>query len=192
MRRATENAGERTTQSIDGNGLDLKSRGTTTGTTQFLTSIWRSLKLRPQLNGSDHDPRRPPRVARSHGIHTGTAGDGRFPDRKFFTPHIPSKLRKIVQKCIETNPADRFQSTIDVANALAGVDGKTLDWRLAEMDDKRVWIKNESGTHYEFTVSGDGASECYKTAPGGKPRRVGAGCKKLMSEKEIKKFLEEN
>lgn len=115
--------------------------------------------------------------------------NGLFPDRKLFAPHIPSKLRKIVQKCIQTDPAQRFQSALEVANALAQIDGNTLDWRLAEIADKKVWSKNENGTIYEFTVLANGGSECYKTVRDGQPRRVIDGCRMSISANEIKKFL---
>jgi serine/threonine protein kinase len=78
-----------------------------------------------------------------------------FPDRRSFAPHIPSKLQNIVKKCLQPNPAERYQSAIDVANALASVDGCALDWRLNEMPDRRVWEKNnDGGVHYVFTVYG--------------------------------------
>jgi serine/threonine protein kinase len=115
--------------------------------------------------------------------------NGRFPDRKAFAPHIPSRLRNIVRKCLETDPADRYHSAIDVANALADIDGKTLDWRLAASPDKKVWTKNENGTEYELTVNRDGSSECYKCVNGGRRTRVTNGCKKTISEKEILTLL---
>lgn len=118
--------------------------------------------------------------------------NGLFPDRGVFAPHIPQKLRTIVKDCIQTNPDKRFQSAIDVANALAGVDGSTLDWRLDETDNNRVWSKNEDGTRYELTVNADGSSECLKSVDDGKPRRVKDGCKKLISDNEIKRFLGAN
>ena len=115
--------------------------------------------------------------------------NGAFPDRRLFAPHIPQTLRNVVKKCIEADPARRFRSATDVANALAGIDGETLDWRLAEFDDRRVWTKNENGTSYEFTVTCDGASQCFKTTAGGRARRVGDGCKEAITTTEIKRFL---
>jgi hypothetical protein len=76
-----------------------------------------------------------------------------------------------------------------VANALAEIDGSTLDWRLCESPDKRVWSKNEAGTDYVFTVDRSGASECHKAVNGGAPRRVTDGCKKSITPKEIEKLL---
>lgn len=115
--------------------------------------------------------------------------NGLFPDRNAFNPHIPAKLRNIVRKCIETDPADRYRSTIEVANALAGIDGQTLDWRFIETGATRQWFKNENGTRFELTVNSDGSSECFKTLNAGQPRRVKDGCKPLISTKEIEKFL---
>ncbi len=114
---------------------------------------------------------------------------GRFPNRKALPPHTPTKLRHIINKCIATKIADRYQSAIDVANALAGVDGATLDWRLSTTADMRKWSKNERGTLYEFTVNNSGESRCYKTVPNGLPRKVSAGCKMYMSDEDIEKFL---
>jgi eukaryotic-like serine/threonine-protein kinase len=95
--------------------------------------------------------------------------NGRFPDRTAFAPHIPNRLRGIIKKCTATAIADRYQSAIDVANALALVDGPTLDWRLSESAGTRVWTKIEDDTKYVFTVDGSGACECYKTIGGGRP-----------------------
>ncbi|MBR0672570.1 serine/threonine-protein kinase [Neoroseomonas soli] len=115
--------------------------------------------------------------------------NGRFPDRKTFAAHVPSKLRNIVKKCLALKPDDRFQSAIDCANALALVDGTTLDWRLSEINGTRIWSKNENGTSYELTVKADGEATCYKSVNGGNPRRVSDGCASAMSEKEITSFL---
>ncbi|WP_084536761.1 serine/threonine-protein kinase [Azospirillum halopraeferens] len=117
---------------------------------------------------------------------------GKFPDRKCFAPHIPNKLRSIVKKCLEVDPAERYQSALDVANALADVDGSTLDWRLTESPDTRVWEKNENGTSMALTVKRNGESICYKTGASGKRTRVMAACKATFPEKEIQKFLGAN
>jgi eukaryotic-like serine/threonine-protein kinase len=115
--------------------------------------------------------------------------NGRFPDRKAFAPHIPSRLRSIIKKCMATDVTGRYQAAIDVANALALVEGPTLDWRLAETPDERVWTKNENGTFYAFTVYNGGACECLKTVGTGPPRKVSAGCKSLISDADISSFL---
>jgi len=115
--------------------------------------------------------------------------NAKFPDRKAFAPHIPSALRKIINKCLEINPANRYQSAIDVANAMAGIDGNCLDWHLVMHQDKQVWTKNENGTEYELTVDADGASSCYKAVDGGQRRRVRDLCKTSITNAELRKIF---
>jgi eukaryotic-like serine/threonine-protein kinase len=115
--------------------------------------------------------------------------NGRFPDRRAFAPHIPSKLRKVIRACLQTEPSDRYGSALDVANALADIDGCLLDWRLEATADKRVWKKNGNGTSYELIVNGDGSSECYKTKDGGRRQRVTAACQAKISERDVERLL---
>lgn len=115
--------------------------------------------------------------------------NGRFPDRGTFPGHIPRALRNIIRKCIQPAPGGRYQSAIAVANALAGIEGDALDWRLTEEPDRRIWQKNKEGTEYEFTVERNGACTCYRSANGGPRRRFVAWCKGSVSEREIQSFL---
>ncbi len=95
--------------------------------------------------------------------------NGKFPDRKSFAPHVPSTLRNVIRKCLETKPEDRYQTALDVANAMAGISGECLDWRLVEHADRKVWTKAIDDTQYEFTFNEDGTTSCYKTVNGVRP-----------------------
>jgi eukaryotic-like serine/threonine-protein kinase len=118
--------------------------------------------------------------------------NGRFPDRDVFLAHVPTKLRTIIKTCLEPDVAARFRSAIDVANALAEVDGGTLDWCYSTEGTKQVWKKNEEGTILNFAVMPDASTECFKTAPGGKPRRFGDGCSPRMTDRQIRTFLDKH
>ncbi len=113
---------------------------------------------------------------------------GRFPDRKKFPPHAPARLRSVVKKCLGVDPTDRYQSAIEAANALALVDGTTLDWQLTTVGGTRTWEKNEGGTKVVLEVSPDGDAKCSKQKGAGKAQRVTAMCKKV-TESEVSKFL---
>ncbi|MFD1745790.1 serine/threonine-protein kinase [Rhizobium helianthi] len=115
--------------------------------------------------------------------------NGRFPDRKSFAAHVPSKLRNVIKKCLETKPEDRYQSALDVANAMAGIDGACLDWRLEVGPDRRVWTKADGEIQYELTVNADGTSTCYKSVNGGKARRVGDACRDNISDRDLRKIF---
>ncbi len=115
--------------------------------------------------------------------------NGRFPDRKSFAAHVPSTLRNVIKKCLETKREDRYQSALDVANAMAGIDGQCLDWRLATHPDRKVWTKASSEAKYELTVNADGTSTCYKSVNGGKARRVGDACRDNVSDRDLRKIF---
>ena len=114
---------------------------------------------------------------------------GVFPNLKEFQPHIPPRLRRIIQKCLMRDPQHRFDSALGVSNALACVDGPALDWLFSPEDGKRVWRKNIDGTFCELTVESCGRSTCYKSVKGGQRRRVPQACSSKFSENEIQKFL---
>ncbi|GGF00351.1 hypothetical protein GCM10011611_02460 [Aliidongia dinghuensis] len=115
--------------------------------------------------------------------------NGLFPKRGSFAAHIPSTLRNVIKKCLEVEPADRYQSAIEVANAMAGIDGHCLDWRRVQHPDKNVWTKNENGTEYELTHSADGTTTCYKAVNGGQRRRVGDACRANVTDRELRKLF---
>jgi serine/threonine protein kinase len=115
--------------------------------------------------------------------------NGRFPDRTKFLPHIPSTLRNVIKRCLEVDKSARFQSAIAVANALAGIDGKCLDWQYLAQPEKDTWQKNENGTHYELTRDTDGSTSCYKTLDGGVRRRVVDACKLKVTDMELRKLF---
>ena len=94
-----------------------------------------------------------------------------------------------MRKCLETDPANRYQSALEVANALAEVDGNTLDWRLTVGVDKHIWEKNEEGTLYELSVNADGTSTFYKRTKSGNRSRILDGCKASLSTRDAEKLL---
>jgi serine/threonine protein kinase len=55
--------------------------------------------------------------------------NGKFPDRRMFMPHVPARLRTLVRKALNVNPADRFQSATEMADAFSRVN-LTLDWSV--------------------------------------------------------------
>lgn len=115
---------------------------------------------------------------------------GRFPDRKRFPPQAPSRLRTVIKNCLKVDPADRYQSAIEVANALALVDGAELDWQLTEAAGTRKWTKNENGTSIVLEVSAAGDAQCLKQKGVGKAQRVRAMCRRV-TDSEISRFLGE-
>lgn len=114
---------------------------------------------------------------------------GKFPDRKAFLPHIPGTLRTVIRTCLQVDPKDRYGSAIDVANAMASIDGECLDWCYAPQVATKSWTKNKNGTKYELTVNPDGSSVCAKSVNGAQARRVNDACKAKITDAELKKLF---
>lgn len=84
---------------------------------------------------------------------------GQFPDRNFYLPHIPTKLRKIINKCMDIDPDSRYDTVLDIINDLATVD-KNLDLIYEEKNLTTILIKklNDKMTFYnclEITKTGN-------------------------------------
>lgn len=115
--------------------------------------------------------------------------NGQFPDSRTFPQHIPEKLRNVVRRCLATNPNDRFQSALEVANALAPIDGPCLDWKHSRRADSRHWEKRVGDMTISFEWFDDGRTVCYKTRDGGSPRRFRDGCTDRMTDRQVRTFL---
>jgi len=115
--------------------------------------------------------------------------NGRFPNRVAFPPHIPQGLRKIVRRCLEVSPSNRYRSALHIANDLATLDGKIIDWHHAIDASGRTWRKSDGHTMYVLNVSLDGRSELRKTVAAGAAKRVIDGCQATINDREIARIL---
>lgn len=115
--------------------------------------------------------------------------NGRFPNRGAFEDHIPDRLRRIVKKCLEPDPAERFQAAIDVSNELAQVEDR-LDWQFERQGTTRVWTRGDDSRGYRLTVDAGGTARAEKTVSGNTTRITGY-CKAGITSREIRRFLGE-
>lgn len=66
---------------------------------------------------------------------------GRFPVRKKYLPHIPKEMIKIIEKCINVNPSERYENVLDIMNDLSIIEDN-LDWNFKIEDTNSfTWIK---------------------------------------------------
>lgn len=75
---------------------------------------------------------------------------GRFPDRKLYLPHVPKKLKRIINKCIEPNPANRYDNSLQIINDLSYIN-ENLDIKYTKGDSSELW-KVPKGD-YIYTIS---------------------------------------
>jgi len=117
--------------------------------------------------------------------------NGRFPDRQTFLEHIPKKLRKIIKKCLEPDPSNRYHATIEVANALADINGNILDWQFSQSDSNKVWTKLVDSREYKLVIFPDGSASAQKTVGSGSVQRIRDYCKQSLTLSEFKRFFED-
>ena len=60
-------------------------------------------------------------------------GKGKFPVRKKYLPHIPKSLIKVIEKCIEVNPKDRYENVLQIMNDISEI-VDNLDWQYEKID----------------------------------------------------------
>jgi serine/threonine protein kinase len=70
---------------------------------------------------------------------------GRFPDRNFFLPHIPGRVRTIVRKALNIDPKKRYRSAFEIAKVMGRVQ-LSLDWQtISTNNGGYVWRAKRSG-----------------------------------------------
>ena len=78
--------------------------------------------------------------------------NGLFPNRKCYLPHIPKKLKKIIKKCIEPNPNDRYDNTLQIINELASIN-ENLDIRYGRDTSGEFWEAPKNSYVYKVSLS---------------------------------------
>ncbi|MBZ0118822.1 MAG: serine/threonine protein kinase [Sandaracinaceae bacterium] len=102
--------------------------------------------------------------------------DGRFPAREYL-PHVPLRLRGIVNKALDVNPANRYESPAAVAKAVGAVSPAAADWAVTSYAPTEVhWrLERESECALEVRVyrhcDGDWRIEVWTCSPKGRRRR---------------------
>ncbi|ASB03024.1 serine/threonine-protein kinase [Proteus mirabilis] len=118
---------------------------------------------------------------------------GTFPSKQY-PSHIPKKLISIINKCLESNPNNRFQSSLDILNALSSIkdDDGALDWRKCDNSDTTLneWRKKIAGAILHLSYdSNTKSSICHRVYPDGRKRKEGKGTLTRCSHSKIYQIL---
>lgn len=115
---------------------------------------------------------------------------GAFPDRGKLQAHIHSKVIKVILKCIEPNPDDRYQSVIEIVNALSDIDETFFDWQYSIDGNVKKWEKiSSSGSKKCIEWHSDLHSVAYTISDAGIQRNITAFNKPRLTKTELNKFL---
>ena len=116
---------------------------------------------------------------------------GVFPCRNTYPEHIPLRIRKVIKKCLEPNPSERFRAAIEVANELAQID-ECLDWQYEVLPQSRSWTHDDSEKQIKLIIDEHGKASATKTnLTSSRSSRIRAFCKDNLSPSELKAFFKD-
>lgn len=82
---------------------------------------------------------------------------GKFPMRNAYQEHVPQRLRRIINKCMDPEPTQRYDNALEVLNDLATVT-EHLDYRFQiTPDNKKEWTKDSNGHEVKIYLGYDGS-----------------------------------
>lgn len=118
--------------------------------------------------------------------------NGRFPKRDYYLPHIPKKIRKIINKALMINPEERYKNIVEMMNDLSVVDDN-LDW-IFTGNLSNPYVKVDNNYRYSVIITSKKDIECYKEKlDTGKKTKIGKYCIKhgeIMSlDKELQSIV---
>lgn len=112
--------------------------------------------------------------------------NGEFPMRQYYLPHVPKKLQRIINKCLNVDVTRRYNNVLEIMNDINSID-ECLDWRYCPNteyiyqkvnDNNKIFIKIENHNEKYNIV-------CIRTNKDGKnPRRINQSCISNISDNE--------
>lgn len=119
----------------------------------------------------------------------------KFPDRNIYGLNIPDSLKKIINKCLESDVDKRYKSVIDVMNEISKIDN-SLDWSYEKIEDKET-LKLDKGdkilqveVNYENKIYNIDSFEIKKDT--GKKRRINKYTNKFEKREDVIKFIDKD
>lgn len=83
----------------------------------------------------------------------------KFPERKYL-PHIPARLKKIVNKALKSDPNNRYKTVIELMNEISKIDER-LDVRYKIENGVQVWEKDNKAQTHTDVISLKGNNGVY-------------------------------
>lgn len=124
--------------------------------------------------------------------------DGKFPDRKRYLSHIPSSLIRIVNKCLNPNPNDRYNTVLELLNDLGSIPvNNNLTWKYTRNSESEEWIRIDTkGIKYCVTLKYSGNYSIFVTKESKKrkqqlPQYCYNNINENQKDKSLKKIFKE-
>jgi len=116
---------------------------------------------------------------------------GELPPRNVYSPHVPTKLAKIINKAIEVDPNQRYQDAGSFRRELSSID-VPIDWKLETNNNwRQKWIGRSNKMNYSVTVTHNTFTNKYIiiTRKGVSLRKYNKYCFEQLTQKQLLKVL---
>jgi eukaryotic-like serine/threonine-protein kinase len=141
----------------------------THGKWSFYSDIYQAgLTLYRMCNGNNHfkNQLKNLNITTTQELFTAI-GDNKFPKKNSFLPHIPDKLRSIIQRAMHLDESLRYETVLDMMNEISLIE-ENLDWVYTEYTNEHSEWERFEGTHYSKIVllkvnETEWATEGYRT-----------------------------
>lgn len=111
--------------------------------------------------------------------------DGSFPARDINNPHVPNSLVRIIKKCLNIDPTERYANFFEVIDDLCSSDGYDLHLDVNNMEMNGT--KNEKNYSIEYDV--DETNGRYDTIFKVNDRRNNLFCKTNLTEYQLRNTI---
>lgn len=81
--------------------------------------------------------------------------NGTFPARGNHLYHVPPRLRRILDKCLHLDQAERYSNVLQLLNDLSEINSN-LDWQFEENGDTNTWKINKSDKEFVVKTTKNG------------------------------------
>lgn len=78
--------------------------------------------------------------------------EGKFPDRKYYLPHIPKKIRGIIEKALKVNPTERYSNVLQILNDFSRI-SDFLEWKVIISENLYIWECEDALFKYEVKLT---------------------------------------
>jgi len=117
---------------------------------------------------------------------------GEYPDRDHYRPHIPNKVKRVVNQCMAPRKADRFDTASGFRRALEGIKIH-CDWRLQRRGRVITYLTRIGSARYRVVIKPDTTDHfsisTTKRGDSGSDRRITDDCYSGLTLAQMKKRL---
>lgn len=84
--------------------------------------------------------------------------NGSFPDRNYFLPHIPNKMRNVIKKALKIDTNERYNNVIEIMNDISEIE-ENLDWVCTTNPNELYYLYNGNNKIRISTINKNGKIE---------------------------------